>query len=384
MPSVPTKQALTPLIKWPGGKRSELPVLKPHFPSAIQRVIEPFAGGAAVAWDVNAPTSVLNDVNSGLVEFHKTLQNLKTRQDFFHCVEQADLLRKNIKADVQNWSAKQVRDFFKNPEPIIKKLSSRWMNNVQMPLSLSEEVYVRQWIKQAKSKTQTRIPALEIKHNKVFSIQEKKDHAETSLQTGSYNVWRDVFNGKIKAGPAWDRAGWWLVRCLCYSGMFRFGPGGDFNVPYGGISYNSRDFSPSIKSIKTPKVIDFLKRAQFNQKDFEIFLNDLQFQKDDFLFVDPPYDTAFSQYNKEGDFTHLDQKRLAQTLLNIQTPWMLVIKNTDFIRSLYQDPSLYRSVFDKSYGANFRNRHARDVEHLVVTNYALVYDMTTPGLRPLL
>lgn len=95
------------------------------------------------------------------------------------------------------------------------------------------------------------------------------------------------------------------------------------------------------------------------------------FASSDFVFVDPPYDSTFSQYNADADFTKDDQRRLAKTLLATKAPWMLVIKNTPFILSLYEDKKLFCAVFGKNYQVNFRNRHDRGVEHLIVTNYKL-------------
>ena len=43
-----------PLLKWAGGKRQLLPVLRPYYPSDFDRYIEPFVGSGAVFFDLYA------------------------------------------------------------------------------------------------------------------------------------------------------------------------------------------------------------------------------------------------------------------------------------------------------------------------------------------
>lgn len=49
---------------------------------------------------------------------------------------------------------------------------------------------------------------------------------------------------------------------------------------------------------------------------------------------------------------------------------MLIIKNTDFIYSLYADhPGINIRTFDKDYLVSFMNRNDKHVTHLLITNY---------------
>ena len=47
---------------------------------------------------------------------------------------------------------------------------------------------------------------------------------------------------------------------------------------------------------------------------------------------------------------------------------MVVIKETDFISSLYKDDFIIEK-FDNKYMTNMRNRNDKDVKHLIITNY---------------
>lgn len=380
-----TNPSLSPLLKWAGGKRSEIPVLKPSYPSGVNRVIEPFAGGAAVSLEWNPDKIILGDTHEGLIRFYKSLQDESVRDPMLVAVEIIDQIRKRIGKMVDDWDAGQVAEFFLDPARITQASLDTLLADLTLPAELEQSIR-SDLVAQAKDKALKRIPALEKKHDKVFDLEELKNHAETSLQSGLYVSLRRIFNGKISVNDSWSVAAWWVVRSLCYSGMFRYARNGDFNVPYGGIGYNSRDFIPSILHARNKSVLSFFSRAELYCLDFDaVCARYFGFVSTDFVFVDPPYDSAFSKYSADDNFDSHAQKRLANTLDGLKCPWMLVIKLTPMIRSLYEGRGLHMGVFGKTYGANFRNRHARGVEHLVVTNYPLTFVQEgEPGLRPLL
>jgi DNA adenine methylase len=211
-----------------------------------------------------------------------------------------------------------------------------------------------------------------------------RQHLETALQSAWYEVMREIYNQQIPVDRAWQAAAWWSVRVLCYSGMFRFSSKGLFNVPYGGISYNARNFNDSMDNLFGERRVKELARFTIESRDFQALMAAYQgFTASDFLFIDPPYDSTFSQYNVEGDFVASDQERLRDALEASSAKWMVVIKRTDFIQGLYDKPGHHCYVFDKSYAVNFRNRHDRGVQHLVVTNYPLTLNPEGEALRPL-
>lgn len=373
---------VAPLLKWTGGKRSELPILQPLFPT-FNRIIEPFAGGAAVALASGAQELVLNDVSGQLVSFYQSLQDSKKHQNFLALLQNIHDIRQLIAKDVKNLSDQDIDDMFVATTPpaqrAISWATSKWPVWAKSLPKVMQDQGKKDIEKSIKDKCATRIPNLEKKREEVFTSSERRQHVETALQAGFYTLLRRLYNGENllkkaqQDNPMWDVASWFVVRGLCYSGMFRYGKNGAFNVPYGGIGYNSRDFTTSIKHLKNKEVLDVFSRTHLHNIDFEeLFKNYHYFDKQqDFIFVDPPYDSTFSQYNKEGDFTQDDQKRLAKTLKATKAPWMLVIKNTPFILNLYDEKNLYHAVFGKQYQVNFRNRHDRGVEHLIVTNYPM-------------
>lgn len=373
--------SLSPLVKWTGGKRSELPVLVPLFPP-FKRIVEPFCGGAAVSFHVQAPKTVLNDASQPLISFYKTIKSQASKERFFTHLETINSVRKEIKTFVERLPDKKVQEWFAAPENKKKALMNRiesavWWNLLPQDLRLQAK---KDAVKSTMDKTQVRIPALLKKNSStVFSVSDLRQHLETGLQSGFYTLLRRIYNKEkpfltyLGKNPEMLTAAWFAVRSLCYSGMFRYGKNGALNVPYGGIGYNTRVFNMGV--FKNKKLVKFFKSTSLSCGDFQKLFEEYDyFNQDDFVFLDPPYDSAFSQYNPEGDFDAKEQKRLSEECLKLKSPWMMVIKNTPFILSLYDKPGLHHAVFGKNYQVNFRNRHDRGVEHLIITNYPLPVD----------
>ena len=63
--------ALPPPLKWAGGKRWQLPHLRPLWRAhAHRRLVEPFCGGLAVALGLRPHRALLNDINPHLINFY--------------------------------------------------------------------------------------------------------------------------------------------------------------------------------------------------------------------------------------------------------------------------------------------------------------------------
>lgn len=434
----PSLPPLSPLIKWSGGKRSELPVLRPAYPENITRVIEPFAGGSAVSLDLNPGQVVLGDVSPDLIDFYQALGRDDVREEMIQKILDIQKIRKAVADWVGALSDDQVAEIaqqaieakqskkikskksagekHKTPSPILSnKLVRGWVGHTQCGSEEQNEIMIQWFIHDIEASLlnkMARINKLGIRREQGgFTGNELRPHLLTALHAGVYTSLRRIYNqqqlvrGPVNIKPtkkdgvdgtsnidgagtrAWRVACWYVVRNLCYAGMFRFGPNGKFNVPYGGVSYNSRDFSRIRQTLLNKDVLAFFGSAEIHLLDFDSLMDKYEnfggTGSGDFIFVDPPYDSAFSQYNSEEDFTQDDQRRLANRLKQVSTPWMLVIKKTEFILSLYENEpgqaKLFRAVFDKSYQVNIRNRNNAEVEHLVVTNYPLPHSATVNG-----
>jgi DNA adenine methylase len=65
---------MKPIIKYRGGKSKELPFLVPHIPQYSGRYIEPFFGGGAMYFYLEPEHAIINDINTKLMEFYKSVQ----------------------------------------------------------------------------------------------------------------------------------------------------------------------------------------------------------------------------------------------------------------------------------------------------------------------
>lgn len=76
---------LPPPLKWAGGKRWLVPLLKQHWQSyGDRRLVEPFCGGLAVALGLNPRRALLNDVNPHLINFYQQLKQGLSPQTDWH------------------------------------------------------------------------------------------------------------------------------------------------------------------------------------------------------------------------------------------------------------------------------------------------------------
>jgi DNA adenine methylase len=73
--AVPANEALRPPLKWAGGKRWQVPHLRPlREPHAHRRLVEPFCGGLAVALGLQPEHALLNDANPHLINVYRWLK----------------------------------------------------------------------------------------------------------------------------------------------------------------------------------------------------------------------------------------------------------------------------------------------------------------------
>lgn len=100
---------------------------------------------------------------------------------------------------------------------------------------------------------------------------------------------RDNFN-KTKN----DYAKLYVLLIYGFNRILRFNNEGNFNLPVGNVDFNKNTASALNNYFETVKK----KKVKFHTKDFSIFLNEIKFKKDDFVYLDPPYLITFGEYNK--------------------------------------------------------------------------------------
>ena len=66
---------VAPVVKWVGGKRQLLEVITPLLPKRITSYCEPFMGGGAVLFSIQAKRAIVNDLNTDLVSLYEVIRD---------------------------------------------------------------------------------------------------------------------------------------------------------------------------------------------------------------------------------------------------------------------------------------------------------------------
>ena len=151
-------------------------------------------------------------------------------------------------------------------------------------------------------------------------------------------------------------------RKTCFRGMLRYNQHGKFNIPFG--RYKTIDFSNLLnKDYET-----LLSRTEILNKDFE-FLFENYNDENNFMFLDPPYDSEFTDYGY-CQFGKEEQKKLAHLFKTTKIKCLMIIGKTAFIEELYKDYIV--SEYDKKYRFKLYNNRIGDeinTKHLIIKNY---------------
>lgn len=373
---------MQPLIKWPGGKTKEYSYIKDLIPN-FERYIEPFFGGGAIFFQLKPKQAIINDVNTELMNFYSLLKDQKQREQFkqelYDYVNNWEKIPKYISIFenkiinlYKKYKAEKItkEELSKQVHSILEKEEGCFNGLFHKEFCLDEQNLLKQIISNLISKI-SRTREIEKQRGKLAEGDLQKN-IETAFRSGFYMHFRDVmnFNGsRYKISLSKKVANYYFIREFCYGSMFRFNKNGHFNIPYGGIAYNSKNFRGKVDYIFDESVKKLLQNTDIKNQDFENIFSENQFSQKDFIFLDPPYDTDFSDYEKNS-FDKNDQERLANCLYKTKANFILIIKNTPFISSLYKNrKGIKIGRFDKTYLYNVKGRNDRDVEHLIIYNF---------------
>jgi DNA adenine methylase len=173
-------------------------------------------------------------------------------------------------------------------------------------------------------------------------------------------------------------ADFFFLREFAYAAMFRFNARGEFNVPYGGVTYNRKSLAGKAEVLFGAPVRARMANTDLRSADFEPFLAEAGPTAEDFVFVDPPYDSEFSAYD-DRPFTASDQRRLRDALALLPARVMLVIKDTPGIRALYASEPWHVIEADKTYSWTIKSRNNRAATHLIITSYVPDASLARPA-----
>jgi DNA adenine methylase len=369
---------LQPIVKWPGGKEKELKYILPNAP-AFNRFFEPFVGGGSVFMAVNANEYYINDLSTELVSLYRNIASTDVK--FFQYAEMIDASWVNALSFFRA-NRNLVETYLQYREGVITMDELKYIvhnfckdkesNILQIigdefaacPCVLLKEMETNLFRKMV------RMNELE-KTKHILPDEDLLDNIETAIKSAVYMNYRNMYNDRDieRNNEALHSALFFFMRNYAYSGMFRYSNNGKFNVPYGGIAYNSKLMAKKLNYYRSSLLLNHFADANIYNLDFEEFLRETNPSEGDFVFLDPPYDSEFSTYAQNA-FTRADQERLANYMIyECKAKWMMIIKNTDFIYNLYNKEGINIRTFDKEYLVSFMNRNDKKVTHLLITNY---------------
>lgn len=338
-------------MKYPGGKSRELKYICPATPYNTTRYFEPFLGGGAVYFSMeNFHSYHINDKSVELVNTYLSIQ----AQDpyFLNSIYRINEEWKLLDRFVGNFGEfQEIEEFVNQLEYIVENQQQNYFISYYRKMYDNKNKYIGK--------------------NNINEDELLRKLYLTVLKSSYYATLREIYNINREEQMYIENAPlYYYIREFCYSSMFRFSSTGKFNVPYGGMSYNKKTFDDKLDYITSEDFLNRLNNTEIHNEDFEDFLNMYELTENDYIFLDPPYDTEFSTYDG-NEFSRNEQTRLANFLLNTEAKWMLVIKDTEFIRNLYNinRENIYYNEFGKEYSVSFMNRNERKVNHLMITNY---------------
>lgn len=370
---------MQPLIKWPGGKNSEFQIINNYLPKNYSRYIEPFFGGGAVFFNLPPQSAIINDISENLINFYSLVkEGNECFRNYLYaiCDEWCSLktLALNYCKDIINLFVLCRTSDIKKKEliDILKNICTNICNVLAKNSSIiiSTEKLNKEMQRMVIDKV-LRTLKNEVKNKSLLTEEDLSNNILTGFTSGYYMYIRQTFNdieiNKINSiSLEYKIALFYFVREFCYGSMFRYNKLGEFNIPYGGIAYNNKDFLKKINALFSETTKKYFYNTLIYNEDFEKIID--MGNENDFIFLDPPYDTKFSEYENRI-FNELDQRRLEHKIRTSKSKIMLVIKNSPLILSLYSSKNYNIYTFDNKYSYCVKGRNDRKAMHLIITNY---------------
>lgn len=190
--------------------------------------------------------------------------------------------------------------------------------------------------------------------NEIYDFMKNTPNNETTY----YNI-RDnmVINNSLDSAKRF-----YYQRKTCYRGMLRYNKSGKFNIPFG--KYKTINY----EDLKDKKYEEQFENTEIHKQSFEYIFDNYN-DENNFMFLDPPYDSIFTDYGycKFGKEEH---EKLAQCFKDTEIKCLMIIGKTDFIESLYSDYIV--DEYDKKYKFKLYNNRINDKinnKHLIINNY---------------
>jgi DNA adenine methylase len=196
---------------------------------------------------------------------------------------------------------------------------------------------------------------LKTKHKKTYYAQFNKS---------AYSKLRYDFNN--------DKSNYLFLYLLLIYGfnrMLRFNSKGDFNLPVGNVDLNNNVVNALYSYFDS--IIDL--DIHWSAVDYKEFLNSFSYNKNDFVYLDPPYLISSSEYNKF--WTENDEIELYSEVDRLnQNGVKFALSNVTHYRErtneiLISWSSKYNSIPIKSNYISFNDNSIKSFKEVLITNY---------------
>ncbi|MCD6555934.1 MAG: DNA adenine methylase, partial [Bacteroidales bacterium] len=161
----------------------------------------------------------------------------------------------------------------------------------------------------------------------------------------------------------------YLLLIYGFNRMLRFNSKGLYNLPVGNVDFNKNVYNALHNYFYLVKN----KNITFYNLDFKEFLLKINFQKDDFLYFDPPYLITFSEYNKLwNEEKELELLEILDNLNNKNIKFAIsdVTNYKGKVNHLFLDWS--KKYFTHNIKSNYISYHDNSIKtfkEVLVTNY---------------
>ncbi|MCD8310180.1 MAG: Dam family site-specific DNA-(adenine-N6)-methyltransferase [Prevotellaceae bacterium] len=205
-------------------------------------------------------------------------------------------------------------------------------------------------------------------HNDIVPVELKTRYPKTYFAKYNKNAYiklRTDYNQSDRS----DISVLYILLIYGFNRMLRFNRFNDFNLPVGNVDFNKNVYDAlkryfEIVSVKQPK--------WFNE-DFRTFLNDINWQEDDFVYLDPPYLITFSEYNKLwNEDTEADLLSFLDRMNGMNVKF--AISNVTHYKGKTNDSFLswarqYNSYPIKSNYISYHDNTIKQFNEVLITNY---------------
>ena len=154
-----------------------------------------------------------------------------------------------------------------------------------------------------------------------------------------------------------------------FNRMLRFNGGGRFNLPVGNVDFNKN----VVNALNNYFYFVQDRKIALNSIDFRSFFSEIKFSANDFVYLDPPYLIAASEYNKFWDqksdsdllnlIDNLNKKSVRFALSNVTH--YNGSKNNALIKWMKK----YKIHKIKSNYISYHNNGKKKIKEILVTNY---------------